>query len=295
MQWGGSKPALPGAHNPWEQIAMRTFASLQSRNFPSSALLCVMLSGVLIAAAPLSGISGAAQSTSQPAASPTTSKSQQAQVRKSHAHPPAKKQDPPPVAQAPPPPPMPDWPANDKPSPASVVWDATGLRINASNSSLQQILSEISTETGSKVEGMGADQRVYGVYGPGQARDVLSQLLQGSGYNVLLAGDIGQGAPRQIVLSPRQNGPAGAPAGMNRPQQDQEEDIPEQPEDQPQPPVQAPQTQNPVRPGFGPNGPIRTPQQVMEEMQQRQLQQQQMQQQPQQQPQPQTAPQTNPQ
>ena len=91
---------------------------------------------------------------------------------------------------------MPDWPVNDKPSPASVVWDATGLRINASNSSLQQILSEVSTETGTKVEGMGADQRVYGVYGPGQARDVLSQLLQGSGYNVLLAGDIGQGAPR---------------------------------------------------------------------------------------------------
>jgi len=263
---------------------MRTFATLQSRIFPSSALLCAMLSGAFLATALLSGISGAAQSPSQPAASPTTSKSQQAHERKSHAHPTAKKPEPPPVAQTPPP--MPDWPANDKPSPASVVWDATGLRINASNSSLQQILSEVSTETGSKVEGMGADQRIYGVYGPGQARDVLSQLLQGSGYNVLLAGDIGQGAPRQIVLSPRQNGSAGAPAGMNRPQQDQEDDVPEQPEEQPQPPVQAPQTQNPVRPGFGPNGPIRTPQQVMEEMQQRQLQQQQMQQQQQPAPQP---------
>lgn len=132
---------------------------------------------------------------------------------------------------------------------------------------------------------MGADQRVYGVYGPGKARDVLSQLLHGSGYNVLLAGDIGQGAPRQIVLSPRQSGPSSAPTGMNRPQQDQDEDVPEQPEEQPQ----APQTQNPARPGFGPNGPARTPQQVMEEMQQRQQQQQQMQQQQQ------TAPQANPQ
>ena len=272
---------------------MRTFARLQSRIFPSSALQCVMLSGALLAATLLSSISGAAQSPSQPAASPTPSKSQQAQVRKSHAHPTAKKQEPPPVAQTPPPPPMPNWPANDKPSPASVVWDANGLRINASNSSLQQILREVSTETGAKVEGMGADQRVYGVYGPGQARDVLSQLLQGSGYNILLAGDLGQGAPREIVLSPRQNGSAGAPAGMNRPQQDSDEDISEQPEEQPQPPVQAPQTQNPIRPGFGPNGPIRTPQQIMEEMQQRQILQQQQQQQIQQQQQP--TPQTNPQ
>ena len=66
-----------------------------------------------------------------------------------------------------------------------MTWEATGLRINASNSSLQQILNEVSVETGTKVEGLGADQRVYGEYGPGQARDVLSQLLQGSGYNVL--------------------------------------------------------------------------------------------------------------
>jgi hypothetical protein len=188
---------------------------------------------------------------------------------------------------------MPNWPVNDKPGPASVIWDATGLRINASNSSLQQILSEVSTETGTKVEGMGADQRVYGVYGPGQARDVLSQLLQGSGYNILLAGDIGHGAPRQIVLSPRQSNSGGPQASMNRPPQDQDEDAPEPPEEQPQPPIQPPQTQNPVRPGFGgPNGPIRTPQQIMEEMQQRQLLQQQQQQQMQLQ---QANPQPNPQ
>jgi hypothetical protein len=184
---------------------------------------------------------------------------------------------------------MPSWPVNDQPSPASVVWDTNGLRINASNSSLQQILREVSTETGSKVEGPVPDQRVYGEYGPGQARDVLSQLLQGSGYNILLAGDLGKGAPREIVLSPRQSGPVNPQnSNANRPAQDPDDDIPDQPEDQPQPPIQPPQTQiqnnNNMRPGFGPNGPIRTPQQVMEEMQQRQLlQQQQMQQQQQQQ------------
>ncbi|MGC1423193.1 MAG: hypothetical protein WA354_15720 [Terracidiphilus sp.] len=251
---------------------MRTFAALQSRVIPASSARCVMLSASLLAAA-LSSVYGAAQSASQPAGSPTTSKSQQANAHHSHAR--SKKQEPPPVAQAPPP--MPNWPVNDKPNPASVVWDANGLRINASNSSLQQILNEVSTETGTKVEGMGADQRIYGVYGPGKARDVISQLLQGSGYNILLAGDIGQGAPREIVLSPRQSGPAGAPGGMNRQQQDPDEDIPDQPEEQQQPIQPPPQSQAPMRPGFGPNGPIRTPQQVMEEMQQRQLQQQQQQ------------------
>jgi hypothetical protein len=168
------------------------------------------------------------------------------------------------------------------------VWDSNGLHINASNSSLQQILKEVSTETGTKVEGSISDRRVFGEYGPGHVNDVLAQLLQGSGYNFLLTGDIGQGAPREIVLSPRR--PAGPNAQNNAyrsPQQQAEEDVPEEPEDQPvqpPPPVQGatqqpPPTQNNPRQGFGPNGPIRTPQQIMEEMQQRQQQLQQQQQQ----------------
>jgi hypothetical protein len=63
----------------------------------------------------------------------------------------------------------------------------------ATNSSLQQILSDVSTATGVKVEGTPGDQRVYGSYGPAPARDVLSQLLDGSGYNVLMIGDQGEG------------------------------------------------------------------------------------------------------
>ncbi len=262
---------------------MRTFAT-QSRLFFQ--MRCGMLPGALLASLMVcaGSVAQTTQAPSQPGASPTTAKPQPS-AHQSHAHKGAKKQVPPPVAQTPPPPPMPDWPVNDKPSPASVVWDASGLRINASNSSLQQILNEVSTETGTKVEGMGADQRIYGEYGPGQARDVLSQLLQGSGYNVLAAGDLGKGAPREIVLSPRKSGPAGAP-GANRPQQDPDEEIPDQPEEQQfQPPIQPPQQQGGPRPGFGPNGPVRTPQQVMEEMQQRQILEQQQQQQQQQNPQ----------
>ena len=255
--------------------------ALQIRSFRFSPLQCVMLSASFLVATAFANAPAVAQAPASPQAAPA--QAHHAKTRARHA---AKKQQsaPPLVAQTPPPPPMPHWPVNDNPNPASVVWDATGLRINATNASLQQILNEVSTETGAKVEGPVPDQRIYGDYGPGQARDVLSQLLQGSGYNILLAGDLGQGAPREIVLSPRQAGASGASNSMNRAQQDPDDEIPEQPEEQPQ--IQAPQMQNNnVRPGFGPNGPVRTPQQVMEEMQQRQiLQQQQMQQQQQQNP-----------
>jgi hypothetical protein len=193
------------------------------------------------------------------------------------------------VVQAPAPPPMPHWPVNDNPNPPSVVWDASGLRISASNSSLQQILNEVSTDTGTKVVGNVPDQRVFGSYGPGQASDVLLQLLQGSGFNVLLAGDLGHGAPSQIVLTPRRTGAANAPAGINpqQPQAQQDQDDTEtvdqqEPPEQPEETVPAiPPTPQPNQgqPGMPPNGPMRTPQEIMQEMQQRQLQQQQQMQQ----------------
>lgn len=259
----------------------------QSRRFSVSTLQCVLLSGAFLAATLLAGNAAPAQSARR-------SSAKQAQAThsavKAHSHRHLKKQEQVEVAQTPPPPPMPNWPANDTPHPASVIWNSNGLRINASNSSLQQILNEVSTETGTKIEGPIPDQRVYGDYGPGQAGEVLSQLLQGAGCNVLLAGDIGKGAPREIVLSPRTTRNSNAPNNAaGAPQRDPDEDIPEdQSEDQqqfqpPPQPAQQPQMPNNFRPGFGPNGPIRTPQQVIEEMQQRQLQQQQQQQQIQQQ------------
>lgn len=173
-----------------------------------------------------------------------------------------------PVAAAPPQPEAPKWPVNEKPAQASVVWDSHGLRIDAQNSSLQQILEDVATATGAKVEGLGSDERIFGVYGPGQARDVLSQLLQGSGYNFLMVGGQGQGAPRQIVLSARRTGetPAVTNAAQTAAAQDDDADSDEPPAIQPAPPG---------RPGFNPGGQPRTPQQMMQEMRQRQQQMQQ--------------------
>lgn len=182
-----------------------------------------------------------------------------------------------PTPPAAPQPVAPNWPINDQPAPATIAWDSSGLRIDAANSSLKQILSEVSTVTGAKVEGLGSDERVFGKYGPGQLRDVLSQLLQGSGYNILMVGDQAQGAPVQIVLSARQSGKAPATgAAASQGQNDDDSAADSEVDDQPQPMPVPPA----MRPGFGPGAPIRAPQQVIEEMQrqQQQLQQQQPQQ-----------------
>jgi hypothetical protein len=173
-------------------------------------------------------------------------------------------------------PPPPDWPTNDPPAAANVVYDSRGLLIVASNSSLAQILKDISTDTGAKVEGLGTDphmtdQRIFGTYGPGPARDVLTQLLDGSGFNILLVGDRGQGTPRRIVLS-AQGGSAAqttannAPAPPSNDDTDAEQPAPEPEVEQPPPPPPSP---------AAPPVPIRTPQQIMQEIQQRQQQQQQ--------------------
>jgi hypothetical protein len=124
------------------------------------------------------------------------------------------------------------------------------LRIDADNSSLEQILKDVAAVTGAKVEGLDADQRVFGAFGPGPAREVLSQLLQGSGYNVIIIGDQGQGTPRFIVLSSPHPGSA-QPAANPTPASDEDAD----PDDQPQNPP-------PVRATFPPGG--RTPQQMQE-------------------------------
>jgi hypothetical protein len=200
---------------------------------------------MLHAQAPAAAVSS---TPSSPAHKPAHPHKHTAQVK-----PPAPPAAPAPVT--PPAPELPKWPANEKPTPATVTWDSRGLRIDAANSSLAQILTDVSTATGAKVEGFDTDQRVFGAFGPGPARDVLSQLLQGSGYNVVLIGDQGEGTPREIVLSVRHTGPATA-AGPPAPASDEDADA----DEKPQP------GQPPIRPGFPPGRQPRTPQQMQQQM-----------------------------
>ena len=184
----------------------------------------------------------------------------------------AKQPTPPPPPEAPPAPKPPDWPANDRPADATVVWNSQGLRIDATNSSLSQILKDVSAATGTKVDGLGPDQRIFGTYGPGPARDVIARLLYGSGYNILMIGDQGQGTPRSVLLSTQIKGGGTqqvANGNNDSSANDDSADADEQPE-QPQPQAQPPALRN----GFAPGAPPRSPQQIMQEMQQRQQQQQ---------------------
>jgi len=183
--------------------------------------------------------------------------------------------------------PRPDWPVNDKPIPPKITFDSHGLTIDANNSSLDEIMKEVAAATGAKLDGHVGEDRIYGTYGPGPTRDVITELLDGTSYNVLMAGDQGQGTPREIVLSNRPTGPA--PANNGRNNADEEVEY-----EQPQPVPENPGLRGP----FPPQGaPPEQNQQLMEErrqeMEQRQeqireqqMEQQQQQQEQQQPPQP---------
>src|SRR5271156_556467 len=60
------------------------------------------------------------------------------------------------------------------------------LFVSADNSSLNQILREIARDTGMKITGGVADERVFGHYGPAPTDQILSALLDGTGSNMLL-------------------------------------------------------------------------------------------------------------
>jgi hypothetical protein len=213
-----------------------------------------------------------AQQASQPAAAPApvvhSKKSSHAHAKAAAAQP-----APPPVQPSvtPPAPPPPDWPANDQPSEASVTWDSRGLSVVAANSSLVQIMKAVSADTGASLDGLSKDQRVFGIYGPGPARDVITQLLDGSGYNVLMVGDMGQGTPRQIILTPQTPG-SPQPAGARNPQPSpSEEETEAEPEPPPQPEPPTPASAS----GAGaaaPAVPMRTQEQLIEDLRNRQMQ-----------------------
>jgi hypothetical protein len=241
----------------------------------------LLVAGFLMGQALSAGANLAAQASS----AQTSAASQQAPTAKhrkkpvsSHAN--VAAAEPPVQPATPPPPPLPNWPANDRPAEAKVAWDSKGLSIEAANSSLSQILKDVSTQTGATLQGFNQDERIFGVYGPGPARDVINQLLDGSGYNVLLIGDQGEGTPRQILLTPRTSG-VSQPAKTNNPPPPEEDTEVEQEAQQPEPPPPPP-TPPPVQAGAAPGVPVRTQQEMIQELQQRQ---QQIQQQSQQNPQ----------
>src|SRR5579871_3826431 len=79
------------------------------------------------------------------------------------------------------PPSIPLTPAQSPPQRAKVTYTDNEITVTAGNSSLNQILHDISRLTGIKITGGVADERVFGDYGPASPSQVLGMLLNGTG------------------------------------------------------------------------------------------------------------------
>lgn len=169
-----------------------------------------------------------------------------------------------------------------------VTYQNGELTIIASNSTLGDVLRAVRKQTGAEIEIPTATDRVVTRLGPGPARDVMAELLNGSRFNYVL-----MSSPQDVRLLTRvvlvaKTGSDNTAAANQPPQQQQpmanqvdtsqltQEQIDDaetpNPDDNADQAAEAEQTTAPEQPE------VKTPQQMLQEMQQRQLQLQQQQQ-----------------
>lgn len=179
--------------------------------------------------------------------------------------------------------------------PPQVVFEHNQLTIIAPNSTLADILRAVRKQTGAEIEVPSAPERVVTHLGPGPARDVVSELLNGSRFNyVLLGSPSDDSVLTRVVLVPKGPdtvGPGNAPGQPGNVQAG----MPAQPENTPEATadtaddstmnnndsaVETPAAAEPDQPppNSDQNNAVKTPQQMLQEMQQRQMQLQQQQQ-----------------
>lgn len=90
--------------------------------------------------------------------------------------------------------------------PPDVTYNNGELLIVAKNSTLGDILNAIQSRTGATIEVSSGDtsERVAGRIGPGAARDVIADLLNGSHFNYVMLSRAGDPAAlERVMLSPR--------------------------------------------------------------------------------------------
>ncbi len=102
-------------------------------------------------------------------------------------------------------------PSDQATQPAAVTLRDGKLTVEANNSDLDQILRELAGISGMTINGLGKGPRIFGVYGPGNSRDVLTDLLLGTGYNFIMVGGTADGTPRELRLTAENDAPAIAP------------------------------------------------------------------------------------
>jgi hypothetical protein len=170
-------------------------------------------------------------------------------------------------------------PADRPAEPAKVEFHNGLLTVHASNSSLEQILRDTSTQTGMTMDGTPEDERVFGDFGPAPVAAVLGQLLDGGPSNYVVFGMNENHAPRTLVVTPRNSlapGDAVASVPTAAPVTEDDDD-----DDAVPAPVAniRPLTAAPASAGNQPQSP-RTPQQILDDMQKRRQERQQDQSQP---------------
>jgi hypothetical protein len=99
--------------------------------------------------------------------------------------------------------PIPVSPASAEAMAANVILTNGSLLVEANNSDLSQILGRIADLSGMTIDGSVKSVRVYGTYGPSNARNVLTDLLTGLGYNFMMVGVTHEGVPRKLELTLR--------------------------------------------------------------------------------------------
>ena len=130
--------------------------------------------------------------------------------------------------------------AATRPQHRSQVTFAGGiLTVVANNASLNSIIRDIAQQTGMKISGTVAEDRVFGTYGPGDPQRVLATLLDGTGSNFLIESSKSD-APVQLLLTRRTG--AATPPNPNAASSRDDDD------DQPLPPPPAGSIANAPRP-----------------------------------------------
>jgi hypothetical protein len=206
------------------------------------------------------------------------------------------------VAEAPQTPPPAPTLEQQPPTPPQVSYQNGQLTIDSQNATLSQVLHSVQTQTGASVDmppGAGSE-RVVAKLGPGQPKDVLASLLNGSKFNYVILGEANNsGAVQKVILMAKSASTGGATPGTTPPNNIQpptpsqalEPPDEEIPQNDPEPEVQqmpgqpgmpgseglTPDVPNPGLNQVQPGG--RTPDQMLQELQRMQQQQQQYQQQ----------------
>jgi hypothetical protein len=189
------------------------------------------------------------------------------------------------------------------PVPPQVSYRDSQLTIIAANSTLGDILRAVRKQTGAEIEIPAATERVVTHLGPGPARDVIAELLNGSRFNYVLLGSPADSTVLSRVVLVAKSGPenvapnnpnpgiaeqaqpgiaqrSGGPGAAQFPQVAGEGNDPEGTDNNNADDAADQAAAEAEQPPASPDQPgVKTPQQMLQEMQQRQLQLQQQQQQ----------------